>query len=359
MPFNKEDSIALKGIAILMMMLHHNFRASSLFDNYQISFSPFTEQQIVNIAYACKICVSMYAFITGYGLFLSYSQNKQSASRWVKRTYIKTFSGYWFVWVLSTILCQIINGRSYHILFKGGLCSGAINTVIDFFGLHNLFQTPSINGTWWYMSAALVFIVLMPIVYRFKENLFLVLIFPAILIRVIFSGHGDAAFTGSNSVYAFLTPYLLGCIFAKYNLFARYGAFCTCNTASKLYKLCLEVWCLIFLYKVFHRTPVKSFWEIHYGLFPMLFILICVEYILPLEHIRKILVFCGQHSMNVFLVHTFIRGYYLADFTYSWKHFIPVCLVLFIMSVCISMILEKLKKLTGYNTFIRKVIESG
>ena len=61
--FDKEASLALKGIAIMMMMLHHNFRAHSLFDKYTISFYPFNEQQVVNLAASCKICVSLFASV--------------------------------------------------------------------------------------------------------------------------------------------------------------------------------------------------------------------------------------------------------------------------------------------------------
>lgn len=39
--FDKKASQALKGIAILMLMLHHSFRSSELFKNYDMSFSLF------------------------------------------------------------------------------------------------------------------------------------------------------------------------------------------------------------------------------------------------------------------------------------------------------------------------------
>lgn len=69
---DKNSSLALKGIAITLMMIHHNFRNTSLFSSYNVSFYPFNDQSVVSFAYACKICVSMFAFISGYGLYLSY-----------------------------------------------------------------------------------------------------------------------------------------------------------------------------------------------------------------------------------------------------------------------------------------------
>ena len=87
----------------------------------------------------------------------------------------------------------------------------------------------------------------------------------------------------------------------------------------------------------------------------MIIILFSVEYIIPMAGIKQILLFLGKHSLNIFLVHTFIRGYYMKDFVYGWKHFILIIVVLFGISLVISMILEAGKRVTGYNKFIDKM----
>ena len=122
--FDKSASVALKGIAILMMMLHHNFWSTSLFESYTISFAPFSRSQVVAVAYACKICVSLFAVISGYGLYKSYQETDLKPDKWVLRRYIKTFSGYWFVWICSAILCQILNGRTLWVYFRKGKALG-------------------------------------------------------------------------------------------------------------------------------------------------------------------------------------------------------------------------------------------
>ncbi len=90
----KEDAAALKGVAILMMMLHHCFRETSLYEGFTISFVPFAEAAVVRFSLFLKICVSLFAFISGYGLFLNYRKNTVSATRWVAGRYVSTFSGY-------------------------------------------------------------------------------------------------------------------------------------------------------------------------------------------------------------------------------------------------------------------------
>ncbi|MBR3339598.1 MAG: acyltransferase family protein, partial [Lachnospiraceae bacterium] len=139
--FDKEASLALKGIAIMMMMLHHNFRAHSLFDKYIISFYPFNEQQVINLAASCKICVSLFAFISGYGLFLSCRKSKTNPSKWFAKRYILTFSGFWFVWIVSAIITQLVDGRLVKILCKEDIYKSILYIITDFLGLAKLFHT--------------------------------------------------------------------------------------------------------------------------------------------------------------------------------------------------------------------------
>ena len=353
--FDKKASQALKGIAILMMILHHNFRSSSLYTDFNVSFFPFQEHQIVNLALSFKICVSIFAFISGYGLFLSYRDSKMNASPWVAKRYIRTFSGYWFVWFLSSIICQGINGRSAEILWKDNIFKALIYSLVDFLGLANLFNTPTLNGHWWYMSAAAVFILLTPLLFKHRDNLWLLLIISGVFIRIIHKS-GESAYISGESAYSFLTPFILGTIFANYNYFDKWCSIGNRKKSTKILKCVAEIIVLILLYKMFHGFPISTFWEFHFGFYPVGIILFSVEFVITNKLISKILVFLGKHSMNIYLVHGFIRSNYLTDFIYSWKHFFFICLVLLLISVAISIVIEKAKQLFRYDKLINKMI---
>lgn len=90
--FSKEDSFAVKGIAICMMMWHHCF-LSGRFTGYTISFYPLIERQVVNIATFFKMCVSLFAFVSGYGLYVSFyrfrNKGKSQVQEWIKRDTVK------------------------------------------------------------------------------------------------------------------------------------------------------------------------------------------------------------------------------------------------------------------------------
>ena len=62
--------------------------------------------------------------------------------------------------------------------------------------------------------------------------------------------------------------------------------------------------------------------------------------------------FLGKHSLNMFLMHTFIRHYWYHDFIYSFKYAWIDTLVLIVITVILSMIIEWLKDITGYHKLI-------
>ena len=77
-----------------------------MFDKYGLSFAPFEQANVVDFAIVCKICVSIFAFISGYGLYLSYSKfdkahkSSQDMLKWSAARYFKTIAGFQFVYIL-------------------------------------------------------------------------------------------------------------------------------------------------------------------------------------------------------------------------------------------------------------------
>lgn len=95
--------------------------------------------------------------------------------------------------------------------------------------------------------------------------------------------------------------------------------------------------------------------EIQFDIIPIFVVYYCYDFIIDIKGIRKMLIYLGKHSMNIFLTHTFIRYYYLSDFIYSFKHFILINLVLLILSLILSILIEYLKKIIGYEVLIKKL----
>lgn len=75
----KNDSLAIKGLAIILMLFHHLYCTANRFKGFEIDFTPFSQTFVVNISFMFKVCVSLFAFITGYGL-LNQLQGRNSTA---------------------------------------------------------------------------------------------------------------------------------------------------------------------------------------------------------------------------------------------------------------------------------------
>ncbi len=358
--FSKENSMALKGIAIVMMMFHHLFRKASLFKGYKVSFFPLNQEFVVEMSLMFKICVSIFVFITGYGLVISlrklnakYSWDKKTICKWTINRLIKTLSGFWIIAVLAYIICQIINGMTAKVFFKDGIIYGIFQMIINLLGLSNLFGLDNFNSTWWYMSIAVLFIISVPIFVKlFKKYGYApILIVVVIIPRILGWNYVD------NSYIAFLLPLLLGIISAENNLIVKIANIKIFKNTylSKIIKFIVETIIIIALYYLYTKLPQKSFWEVRYGIIPICIICYLYEFFIDLPIIKIILKFLGKHSMNIFLIHTFIRAYYLKDFIYSLGNFLKIAMVLLLISLVISIILELLKKIIKYDKLINKL----
>ena len=78
----KEDSAALKGLAVLLLIFHHCYRLADRIERYQVDLCGLTTEQLVAIAECCKICVAIFAFVSGYGLMYGYSAKMKNKEKY-------------------------------------------------------------------------------------------------------------------------------------------------------------------------------------------------------------------------------------------------------------------------------------
>lgn len=352
---SKTDSLCLKGIAIILLIYHHCFASVNRFKGYTVDFFPFPQDVIIDFSYFCKICVAIFAFITGYGLYCSASKNKleaRSCAKWTVSRLIKTMGGFWIVYIITLILTQTFAGFAADRYCDDGMIRGAVYAFIDFMGLANAFDTPTLCATWWYMSAAIFFIIAIPFLVKFtnKFGFFVTIALIAFIPRVLQIG-----FPGTTNGYSFITVLLFGMAFAKYGIFEKLADLkWVKNEKADMALKFLPLLALVAVsIVVYNRVPIEDFWELHYAIIPMFCIYFCKVYIVRIPVVKQVLAFFGKHSMNIFLVHTFFRYTFFMDFTYSFKKFWLIALVLFGVSLGVSIVLEAFKKLIRYNKLIK------
>lgn len=352
----KNDSVAIKGIAILMMLFHHLYCDVSRFEGYVVSFAPFSQHRIVDISFRFKICVSIFAFITGYGLLKSIAKislNRRDAVRWNVNRLIKTMSGFWFIYIISFVVTMVINRLPLNIYFKDGSLNGIVYIVIDFLGLANLLGTPTLNATWWYMSAAIIFIQVVMLAYLIAKK---VGYLPVVLGAVALPRLLNVGYPGGINLFTFVTPVIFGMLFADCDLFEKISEKAPKN------KVLAYIIHFVFFISIIASTFFIPYlndrlviWELVYGIIPVVYICFFRYCIVRIPVIKSILQFFGEHSMTIFLSHTFIRGVYLTDFIYSKGHFVVIFVILLVLSTALALVLDTLKRLCKYDKLVSKL----
>ena len=361
MKFTKEHTMQMKGIAIIILLFHHCFLNAQRWATvpyeklattkgwgyYPISFAPFSSHTIQYLASFSKICVAMFVFMTGYGMWVSYESQKKKTtmSNYIKKRMVTLMTGFLIIFVVTEILA-IPTGRFIEVY--GHDFRSVVYMIIDALGLAKLLGTPLFCLTWWYMSLAIVLIMIFPFVHSIMEKYQWVVVVASIIVP------RACGFGQSTDLFRYLLAYTLGMYFAQHDLLARIKEkFMEQNVAGKLLSLIVSLIGLAVIIKCRQNAWIGwkylDFWD---GFAAMYMIVISYIYILNGKWIVKGLGFRGKHSMNIFLIHSFYRDVFFHEFTYSFYYAWLDYIVLMAISLVTSIVLEWFKKLIRYEKFI-------
>lgn len=361
MKFTKEHTMQMKGIAIIILLFHHCFLNAQRWATvpyeklattkgwgyYPISFAPFSSHTIQYLASFSKICVAMFVFMTGYGMWVSYESQKKKTtmSNYIKKRMVTLMTGFLIIFVVTEILA-IPTGRFIEVY--GHDFRSVVYMIIDALGLAKLLGTPLFCLTWWYMSLAIVLIMIFPFVHSIMEKYQWVVVVASIIVP------RACGFGQSTDLFRYLLAYTLGMYFAQHDLLARIKEkFMEQNVAGKLLFLIVSLIGLAVIIKCRQNAWIGwkylDFWD---GFAAMYVIVISYIYILNGKWIVKGLGFLGKHSMNIFLIHSFYRDVFFHKFTYSFYYAWLDYIVLMAISLVTSIVLEWFKKLIRYEKFI-------
>lgn len=361
MKFTKEHTMQMKGIAIIILLFHHCFLNAQRWATvpyeklattkgwgyYPISFAPFSSHTIQYLASFSKICVAMFVFMTGYGMWVSYESQKKKTtmSNYIKKRMVTLMTGFLIIFVVTEILA-IPTGRFIEVY--GHDFRSVVYMIIDALGLAKLLGTPLFCLTWWYMSLAIVLIMIFPFVHSIMEKYQWVVVVASIIVP------RACGFGQSTDLFRYLLAYTLGMYFAQHDLLARIKEkFMEQNVAGKLLSLIVSLIGLAVIIKCRQNAWIGwkylDFWD---GFAAMYMIVISYIYILNGKWIVKGLGFLGKYSMNIFLIHSFYRDVFFHEFTYSFYYAWLDYIVLMAISLVTSIVLEWFKKLIRYEKFI-------
>lgn len=211
MIYSKSKSKALQGIALILMVFHHQF--SYAFNHTSVIFGDvfFIEQKL---AWFGKICVAVFAFVSGAGIFYTLNKlyNENIDSFWTSSykdildRIIKLLMKYWLVLLILIPL----------LVFK---CNIDINSILIAFTTYDT----SFNGGWWYIRQYLYMLLLAPALYSiltiFDKNKS-----PSVILRggvifcfIVVFFH----FVIKRGTLIYLVIFIEGMVIIKFQLFER------------------------------------------------------------------------------------------------------------------------------------------
>lgn len=350
MNFKKNDTLVVKGFAIIFLLCYHCFGLESSFAGKEVIFSPLSKDVAMYIADSMNVCVGMFAILSVYGMTISlklksssFELDPEKKVTFAVKRYLSLLSGF----LIPFLVCQIVTFAlmdDYFIKIYGtNLVQQICNVLLDLFGLSMFFGTPILVGTWWYVGLTVLFIAVLPIFIDLYKK-YSLLIIPVWAFVILFS------VTEVTNMNRWLLVIPIGIWLADKDCFYRLRQW----KADKWY----AVWgkrlaaILLFVLLAYIR---KHPWGFQYMrlivncLTPVVMIYIIYEFLYKWKRVQSVFAFLGKHSGNIFYIHTFIRWIWFKDLTYSFRYAALIFLFLFGTSLLASMVIELFKKVTRYN----------
>ena len=355
----KQETKMMKGMAILLMLMHHLFILLDriIYGHFTYSFTVFGQNPAVYIGAFGKICVSLFFFLGGYGIYKSCEEHNFNLLARLKKLYLS----YWKVFVLFIPLAFLF-------LRLGWITDWAVsryrpfsfNALLqNFFGLSD-----SYNGEWWFLFSYAIALCTYPLIVKiFEKHSFacntVIVCAGSIFVTSVFP-HIDMLMT--NTLYKtffcqsapFIACFWMGVAMAKSNMVDK--LYVSLKRENMLNPLADVVWMAVLVYLR------ENYFGDSFDIFtvPML-IVVVLDLVRHIAWMGKALRVLGMHSTNMWLCHSFFC-YYFAPFAWlvSFTNSAVISLLTLVaLSLVGSVMIDRIWDAIGHiaqRIFLKKVI---
>lgn len=313
-----------------MMLCHHLWGFPARFPDYVIPHG----LEVFGFSF-CRLCVSIFLFISGYGLMKSAMNNEFG----YKKSWDKIKNTYLMFWKVFVIFIPI-----------GFLMKVWDFDMIDFLGNVTAISW-TYNQEWWFLSLYMEILLIFPLLFKIKnKHIWLILAILSIIVtKIVCNVFGNKAPDGLLLRHIYHICYywgtvLIGCICAKYEIFEWINKKMAFLGGGKFVAYLLFACVLMGLRKVFDQ--------------PMITLLVVPCLALGVSAIPKNnlwvkpMEFIGANSMNMWLIHSFICYYYFKDILMSLGNpiliFIMLTIVSLLLALATSYLWKSLSSLLGF-----------
>lgn len=320
----------MKGVAILMMVFYHLFLGRWIHECTPLIW--IGGKPLISWLIRSVYPVSFYLILGGYGMYRVYE--KGDRNRWTR--VLKLALHYWTTLAIFIgIGCFMYPGRY----------PGSINELVsNVTGFHTTY-----NGEMWFLLPYVILSLIAPLIFRAVARIRAIYVVGATFMLHMFtsfciSRYGDAYFYNNYWLYTpllvlhLMFAFMLGAMAARSRIFERMSEYKTKRATAWI-----AGGLILVLLAVNTVCKYNYFYE---------FIFICCFLMLRLPAwLKNILCKFGEHSMNIWMIHTWFCYYLFKDLIYSFEYPLAIygimLVICYLSSVGVNWICRPLEGMIG------------
>ncbi len=346
--FTKKESNVIKGIAIILMLMHHLWRFpdrlyySGITDNFTI----FGQSISLYLGDFGKICVSLFFFISGYGLYTSHTKKPFDIIAKIKNIYL----AFWKVFFIFIPIAFMFFSNQPDYAEKVNICHRYATFSWEVFLKNMLGINTQYNGEWWFLISYVGAIVSFPLIRKIADhfsacinvcivsitNLIFVYMVPLLQEGFHLNGlYNDFIYSSFYMSVPYITCFWMGIVMAKDNLLFLLKERMKDNHILNPISDIVLLITLVFL----RTTGIGIIIDFIYVPFLIIISLHLLGYI---KWLKITLEYLGKHSTNMWLSHSFFCYYFypFAKLVLFPKYAVPCLIVLIALSLLTSIMLN-------------------
>jgi len=345
--FSKNDTLAIKALAVMLMLIHHLFTFPDKLNNGAYFDNLFTFENGVTLEYVMgnfgKLCVALFMMLAGYGMYCSYQKNKENVDTLITKRLNTVYIKYWQIFIIFIPIGLIIGAE--HIEHS------LVRWVTNFFAIETTF-----NGEWWFFTIYILMILIFPIIIRWVDrkhanpwsDIILVLIinefFNTSLLTFLKTNVYTKDYYGTFITQKIITllvmipMFLAGCYLAKYDVIAKIRNKIPSPVIAKL--IGIAILAVTFILRKNWPMPSNWGWDRLDFIYACTFTIAFALILDGLAAVKNTLAFIGKQATGIWLIHSFFCYYYWQDFTYATQNPILIFIILFVISFALSYAIE-------------------
>ena len=337
---SKEFTLIIKGVAVILLLSHHLWAFPERLPGSITGITDYVFRGSLLIAGDFgRICVAVFAFLSGYGKYIKYADKKINTFRDIRKMYFL----YWRVFLIfipvafiffryQVPYCQDEMVYSCYKVFS------VRELVLNFFGLLSTY-----NREWWFLSTYIICTAMFPLIRKMADKLsvlmyvFIVLCFQLAFLMLDRTGIFKLNDIADN-IFKYLMPYVVcfcsGVLIAKKAVFSAVAE----NTDKLRFRSLLSLGLIIL---VFVLRELLSMLTLEF-LFVITFVFALKMLLSDAVHINKVFAFLGRYSSYMWLTHSFFCYYFgiAAKSIVFFKWSLITLLILTVYSLAASVLID-------------------